>query len=100
MESGVRQWRPPGGGGDFCWFDADLCELRGADCGTFPAADGARPALRRGPLHEAHHPRGAVAQRIRSKGVTGGAIVGLAPLRAISRLPVSLGDRHDAEGAV
>lgn len=62
MESG------PSGGGDFCWFDVDLCELRGADCGTFPAADGARPALRRGPLHEAHHPRGAVAQRLRSKG--------------------------------
>lgn len=35
--------------------------------GTFPTADGARPPLRRGPLHEAHHPRGAVAQRLRSK---------------------------------
>lgn len=55
-------------------------ELIGTVC---PGADGARPALRRGSLHETHHPGRAVAQRLRGKeprkAVAGAAATCLLP---------------------
>lgn len=78
-------------GGGLCWFHVGLI-------GPFPAADGARAPLRRGPLHEAHHPRGAVAQRIRSKEGRGSSDGTRAP--HLTSAVFSLGHRHDAEGAV